>query len=56
MEIIKLLSEGKTVKEVANITGINKRTLEKKIENMKKENKCVNIVQLVVKLSLINDH
>lgn len=49
MDIIKLLSEGKTVKEVAALTGINRRTLEKRLETMRQENQCVNMVQLIVK-------
>jgi DNA-binding CsgD family transcriptional regulator len=55
MDMIKLLSEGKTVKEVAVITGENKRTIEKRIEVLKKKNKCLTITQLVVKL-LSTDH
>lgn len=52
MEIIKLLAEGKTVKEIASITGINKRTIEKRIEVLKKKNGCLTVTQLVVKLLL----
>ena len=46
--IIELLSEGKTVKEVAALTGTNKRTMEKYIDTMRKESGCANITQLVV--------
>lgn len=48
--IIKLLSEGKTIKEVADTLKMKHITVRKRIEKMRKEYSCANTVQLVFKL------
>lgn len=52
-EIIELLAQGKTVKEVAAGMEMNRRTVEKRIGAMKKRFKCLTVTQLVVTLFLL---
>jgi DNA-binding CsgD family transcriptional regulator len=46
--IIKLLAEGKTAKEVAADLKMNKYTVEKRIRTMKVKYHCLTVTQLVV--------
>lgn len=48
-QIIELLGSGFTVKELSNILGMNKKTVEKRISTMKKKLQCKTVTQLVVK-------
>lgn len=48
-DILDLLSEGKSAKEVGKVLNMSRRTVEKRIENMKEIYNCSNIVQLCVK-------
>jgi DNA-binding CsgD family transcriptional regulator len=55
-QIIQLLGSGYTVKEVANITGMKRYSVERRIRNMKKMRGCKTVTQLVVNwLKLSNE-
>jgi len=49
--IIQLLADGKTVKEVADLLSMPRRTVEDRILGMRKTNRCATVTQLVVKLT-----
>ncbi len=46
--IIRLLSEGKTIKEVANEIKMKPKTVKARVERMRKDYHCINTLQLVV--------
>lgn len=46
--IIRLLSEGKTIKEVANEVKMKPKTVKARVERMRKDYHCINTLQLVV--------
>jgi DNA-binding NarL/FixJ family response regulator len=48
-QIIQLLASGYTVKEVANMVNMKKKTVEWRISEMKKRNHCKTVTHLVVK-------
>jgi len=49
-KIIELLGSGYTVKEVANMLDMKKKTVEKRISTMKRRENCKTITQLVVNM------
>lgn len=52
--IILLLSQGKTIKEVAKELNMKYMTVVKRVEKMKKDYSCVNTTQLVVTILSFN--
>lgn len=44
---VKLLADGKTVDEIAAELNVNPRTLERKVSDLRKICKCVNLPHLV---------
>jgi DNA-binding NarL/FixJ family response regulator len=48
--IIDLLAAGKTVKEIAEVLSMSKRTVEDRIYELRKKEKCTTVTQLVMKL------
>jgi len=48
-QIIQLLGSGYTVKEVAAMLEMKKKTVEKRISMMKKKQECKTVTHLVVK-------
>jgi DNA-binding NarL/FixJ family response regulator len=46
--IIALLGGGYTVKEIAGMLGMKKKTVEKRISTMKRKGNCKTVTQLVV--------
>lgn len=56
-ELLQMLADGNTVAEISEKKEVNKRTLEKRIEILKKRTDAENTTHLVVKyfrLGLIN--
>lgn len=51
--ILELLSEGKALKEIADIIGMKERTIEKRLDNMRRKEHCRSTIQLVVKILLL---
>lgn len=49
-EIIRLLAEGKTVKEVAHVLAVKPETVTKRIQRMKALHRCLSVTQLVVRV------
>jgi DNA-binding NarL/FixJ family response regulator len=48
-QIIQLLGSGFTVKEIATMLNMKKKTVEWRISAMKKRNQCKTVTHLVVK-------
>jgi DNA-binding NarL/FixJ family response regulator len=46
--ILELLAEGKALKEIAGEMEMHIKTVEKRLEKMRKENNCANRISLVV--------
>lgn len=53
-EIINLLAEGKTTKEVAADLKMKTRTVVDRLETLKKKHGCTTITQLVLKVLGVN--
>lgn len=56
-ELLQMLADGNTVSEISEKTDTNRRTLEKRIEILKKRSDAENTTHLVVKyfrLGLVN--
>ncbi|HYH14834.1 MAG TPA: LuxR C-terminal-related transcriptional regulator [Flavisolibacter sp.] len=49
-EIIRLIAEGKALKEVAATMHLSKRAIEERLKGMRKKHKCTSTLQLVVKI------
>lgn len=49
-QIIQLIAEGKTNKEIADCTGLTAKAISKRIERMLRRNKCKNRAELAVKM------
>jgi DNA-binding NarL/FixJ family response regulator len=47
--ILELLSEGKALKEIASEMNMHIKTVEKRLNKMRKKNKCVNRMELAMK-------
>lgn len=54
-EIIQLLGSGYTVKEVAAMLNMKKKTVEKRITTMRKKENCRTVTQLVVNMLKLNN-
>lgn len=54
-DIIELLSSGYTVKEIAAMLNMNRRTLEKRINTMRQKHQAKTVTQLVVNMLRLND-
>lgn len=50
-EIVKLLAAGKVYKEIAAELKMKTRTVIDRVQEMKKQNDCSTVTQLVVKLT-----
>jgi DNA-binding CsgD family transcriptional regulator len=50
LQIVCLIAEGKTVKEVADIVQINHRSVEDRILRLRKQEEALSIAHLVAKL------
>lgn len=48
-QIIQLLGSGFTVKEIATMLNMKKKTVEKRISTMKRKQDCKTVTHLVVK-------
>jgi DNA-binding NarL/FixJ family response regulator len=48
-QIIQLLGSGYTVKEIADMLQMKKKTVEKRISTMKRKQDCKTVTHLVVK-------
>jgi len=53
-QIIQLLGSGFTVKEVAAMLDMKKKTVEKRISTMKRKENCKTVTQLVVNMLKIS--
>lgn len=53
-DIIELLSSGYTVKEIAAMLNMNRRTLEKRITTMRQKHQAKTVTQLVVNMLKLN--